>query len=224
MNNLQHNELIGLGIYTLQEASLYGGITVNKLSRWLFGAGSYSPVIEAQLYLQHLVSFYDLVQTMAINRAREEGIPLPKIREAIQFAQLEYDVKFPLAYNHKLLLFERDLHIQLPSKEIVQASGKIKGQRLIRPIVEPFITDLHFDVEGWAIKLVPFKKYGRAITLDPAKQFGQPLVGDTGYRADILDQAYSAEGSYDLIASTYGIDVKDAKTAVAYMKKVRKAA
>jgi uncharacterized protein (DUF433 family) len=220
----QHHKLIGLGVYTLQEASLYGSIKTNRLSRWIFGTRNYPPVIEAQLYDQHFVSFYDLVQAMAIDKARENNIALQKIRDALQFARDEYGVEFPLAYNHRLLLYERDLHIELPNKKIIQASGRIQGQILLGPIAEPFTKDLHFNTDGLAIKLVPFKRYGRAITLDPLKQFGQPLVGNTGYRADILDQAYSAEKSYDLIANTYGISIKDVKTAVAYMKKIRSAA
>jgi uncharacterized protein (DUF433 family) len=112
----------------------------------------------------------------------------------------------------------------LPNKKIIQASGKIKGQILLRPIVEPFLRDLHFNAAGLAIRLIPFRRYGRKIILDPLKQFGQPLVGDTGYRADILDQAYSVERSYDLVAGAYGVDIKDVKTAVAYMTKVRNAA
>lgn len=224
MNNRQHDNLVGLGVYTLQEASLYSTISSTKLSRWIFGTDNYPPVIDAQLRSQHLVSFYDLIQTMAINKARENKITLPKIREAIEFAKKEYGVRFPLAYNHKLLLFERDLHIQLPNKEIIQASGRIKGQRLLRPIAEPFMRDLHFDAEGFVIRLVPFKKYGRQIILDPTKQFGQPLVGDTGYRADVLDRSVAVEGSMELIASLYNVDIKDVKVAVAYMKAIRKAA
>ena len=103
MNNRQHNELIGLGVYTLQEASLYGGISTNKLSRWVFGTCNSLPVIEAQLCSQHLVSFYDLVQAMAINKSREFGVPLPKIRQALDVAKNKYNVEFPLAYNHKLV-------------------------------------------------------------------------------------------------------------------------
>lgn len=224
MNDKQNSTIIGLGVYTLQEASLYGGIPSHRLSRWVFGVGNYLPVIYSQLRSQHLLSFYDLIQTMAINKARENNVTLQKIREAIEFAQNDYGVKFPLAYNHKLLLFERDLHIELPNKDIIQASGRIKGQKLLRPIVEPFIKDLHFNAEGLAIKLVPFKRYGREVILDPTKQFGQPLVGNTGYRADVLDNAYSVEKSMDLVASLYNIDIRDVKVAVKYMKELRKAA
>ena len=76
------DDLIGLGIYTLQEAALYSGLTPNKLSRWVFGIEQSEPVIDSQLSDERLISFRDLVQAMAINRAREEDVPLQKIREA----------------------------------------------------------------------------------------------------------------------------------------------
>ena len=84
--------------------------------------------------------------------------------------------------------------------------------------------DLHFDTEGLVEQFTPYKKYGRQIILDPKRQFGQPLVGNTGYRADVLADAYEVEQSTDIVASTFNVDVKDIKTAVGYMKSIRKAA
>jgi len=223
MADKKNKELIGIGIYTLQEASLYGGISSHKLSRWVFGTANCSSVIDSTLSSQRLISFYDLVQTMAINMAREQGIPLSKIRQAIKFVQDEHNISLPLAYDHRLLWFDNELHIKLPTKAIHQASGKIKGQIMMR-IVEPFMRDLHFDPEGVVTQFTPFNKYGRQVILDPKRQFGQPLVGNTGYRADVLDRAHSIEQSHELVASIYNIDVKDVKTAVAYMKTLRTAA
>jgi len=224
MNNRQHNELIGLGVYTLQEASLYGSVSLNKLSRWVFGATNSVPVIVSRLKNQQLISFYDLVQAMAINKAREFGVSLFKIRQAIDVAKSRYNVEFPLAYNHKLVWFDNDLHISFPNDTLIQVSGRGRHQSLMRPIVEPFMVDLHFNSEGLVIRYTPFKKYGRQVILDPTKQFGQPLIGNTGYRADVLDNAFSVERSVELIASIYNIDIKDVKVAVAYMKKIREAA
>jgi len=224
MNDKSSNQIIGLGVYTLQEAALYGSISVNKLSRWVFGVGSCRPLIESQLKEKFLLSFYDLLQTMAINKAREAGISLPKIRQAIALAKNKYGVDFPLAHNHQLVLFDNDLHICFPNDTIIQVSGHGRNQSLMKQIVEPFMKDLHFDKDGLAVKFTPFKKYGREITLDPNKQFGQPLVNSTGYRADVLDKSYSVEKSMDFVASLYNVDVKDVKLAVAYMKQLRKAA
>ena len=220
MINRQHNELIGLGVYTLQEASLYGLLSSNKLSRWVFGTNKYPPVIESQLSSQRLVSFYDLVQAMAINTAREHGISLHKIRKAINNAK-SYGIELPLAYNHKLILFANNLYILFPNQTMTQVTGQPIGQTAMVPIAEPFMQDLHFDPEGLAKLFTPFAKYGRQIILDPQRQFGHPLVGETGYRADVLDKAFSIEKSTEFVASAYNIDVKDIKAAVAYMKYLR---
>lgn len=224
MNNHQSNQIIGVGIYTPQEAALYGRLSVSKLSRWLFGRNNCAPVIDAQLKDELLVSFYDLVQAMAINQARKAGVTLPKIRQAITLAKDKYKVNFPLAHNHHLVLFDNDLHICFPNDAVIQVSGHGRNQALMKPIIEPFMKDLHFDQDGLVVRFTPFKKFGREITLDPKRQFGQPLVNNTGYRADVLAQSYWVERSMDFVASLYNIEIKDVKVAVDYMKSLRKVA
>jgi len=215
------NDLLGLGIYTLQEAALYSCVSSNKLSRWVFGTNKYPPVIDSQLRSQHLVSFYDLIQAMAIDKARKHHISLHKIRKAISNAKEYYSVDFPLAYDHKLELFDNELYILFPNQKLTQITGRPIGQMASVLIAEPFMEDLHFNTKGLVIKFTPFKKYGRQITLDPQRQFGHPVVGETGYRADVLDKAFSIEDSAEFVAHAYNIDVKDIKTAVAYMKYLR---
>jgi len=224
MSNQNTIQMIGRGVYTLQEASLYGNIPANKLSRWVFGTNNSASIIEPELKKDKLLSFRDLVQAMAINMARTEGIPLHKVRDAITFAKKEYRIAFPLAYNHNLILFGGDLHIEFPDKKIIQASGKGRNQSLIRQIVEPFKKYLHFCDKGVAIRYTPFSQDGIEITLDPEKQFGQPLVGDTGYRADVLADAYYCDKSAELVAAAYNVEVKDVLTAVSYIEGIRKAA
>jgi uncharacterized protein (DUF433 family) len=224
MNTQQYNKLIGLGIYTLQEASLYGYLSPNKLSRWVFGTRDCKPVIVSNLHDHQFISFYDLVQAMAINKAREFGISLSKIRDAINTAKKQYGIEFPLVYHHQLIWFANDLHIEFPDKAIVQVSGRQKGQMAIQQIAEPFMKNLHFDPQGLAFMMTPFKKYKRQIILDPQRQFGQPLVENTGYRADVLANAYNIERSFDAVASEYNINIEDVKIAVDYMRTVRNAA
>lgn len=163
-----------------------------------------------------------MVQAKAIQVARDEGISLPKIRQAIKTAQDNYKVHFPLARKHKLLWFDNNLHIQLNS--IYQVSGKDRHQMSIKEIVEPFAKDLHFDTEGLACMWTPFTRNDIKITLNPKVQFGQPLVGNTGYRADILNKAYLAETSYKSVADEFGISMEEVKTAVLYINSLSKSA
>jgi uncharacterized protein (DUF433 family) len=215
-------DIIGLGMYTLQEAARYGQVSTQKLSRWVWGTRQFEPVIEPQLKEQGLVSFYDLIQAKAVDVARAEGIPLRKIRQAIETARERYQVKLPLARKHKLLWYDRELHIQLNG--IFQVSGKTRHQMSMKKIIEPYAKDLHFDEQGLAYMWTPFRRFGRRIIIDPNRQFGQPLVEGTGYRADVLATAFQAEGSLESAAEAYNLDVTDIKVAVAYMTYVRQAA
>lgn len=216
-----HDKLLGLGVYTLQEASFYGKVSSRRLSSWVFGSTKYAPVIHSELIDERLVSFHDLVQAMAINKAREYGVSLQKIREAIQRAEQEFNISLPLAHQHKLVLFDKELHIQLSRDQIVQLTGRGRDQSMMVPIIEPFMKDLCFSEAGLAISYVAFKWHGKRIILDPQRQFGQPLVDGTGYRADVLANAFNVEGSADFVASEYNVTLADVKVAVSYMQSLR---
>ena len=160
---------------------------------------------------------------MAIKRARDRDVPLPKIRQAVQRIQKDYELTMPLAHRHRLMWLSSELFIELPDKQIFQVSGFPKGQQAME-IAEPFMDDLHFDQDGMSELYTPKASYGRTIIFNPNRQFGQPLVSDTGYRADILADAYEAEGMADTVAAAYGIATKDVLAAVEFMSSLRKAA
>lgn len=219
-----HDKLLGLGVYTLQEASFYSKVPSQRLSSWVFGSSRYTPVINSELIGERLVSFHDLVQAMAINKAREYHVSLQKIREAIRRAEKEFNISLPLAHQHKLVLFEKDLHIKLSDDQIIQLTGRGRDQSMIVPIIEPFMKDLCFSEEGLAISYVAFKKRGKKIILDPQRQFGQPLVEGTGYRADVLANAFDVEGSADIVADEFNVAIEDVRVAVSYIRSLRVAA
>jgi len=225
MSNSQSTSIIGLGVYTLQEAAFYSSISTQKLSRWLYGTKISDPVITSQLLQEKLVSFLDLIQSKAIARARMLGVSLPRVRQAIAFANRELKIDFPLAHRYALVEFEKELHIQNGlSNTITQVTGKNKRQTLMPDVVRPFIQDLDFNKQDIVERYTPFEHNGIKITFDPWVQFGQPIVGDTGYRADILNKAYLAEGSYRSVVDEFGVDMEDVKTAVLYINSLSKSA
>jgi hypothetical protein len=64
MKNLQ--KFIGSGLYTIAEAALYARVKESLLRRWIFGDGRRA-VFDPQFGShEKLVSFLDLVQTLAI--------------------------------------------------------------------------------------------------------------------------------------------------------------
>ena len=225
MNSDTTETILGLGVYTLQEAALYSGISSQKLSRWIYGTRISDPVITSQLLQEKLVSFLDLIQSKSISEAKRLGISLQKIREAIRTAQKHYDVEFPLAHRYALVEFGKELHVKNHKTErITTVTGKQKHQTLMTQIVNKFMKNLDFNDKDIADRYTPFEYNDIKITLNPKVQFGQPLVGDTGYRADVLNKAYLAEGSYRSVVDEFGVDMEDVKTAVLYMNSLSKSA
>ena len=225
MDNSQSKQRIGLGVYTPQEAALYAGVSSRKLSRWLYGTSVSEPILASQLRQERLVSFLDLIQSKSISEARRLGVSFQKIREAIDVAKKHHNIEFPLAHRYALVEFGNELHIHNHDAErITTVTGKAKHQTLMAQIVTKFMRDLEFNAEGVVEKYTPFESNGIQIVLNPKVQFGQPLVGKTGYRADILNKAYLAEGSYGSVADEFGVDMEEVKTAILYMNSLSKSA
>jgi len=211
--------VIGLGVYTLQEASLYARISPHKLSRWVFGSSDQQAVFDSQLYADRLISFYDMVQAMAVDRARDRRISLRKIRQAIERAQEDYNIDLPLAYRH-ILYFDRGLHIKLGEEAVIELTGPVRGQSMMEKIMEPFMERLCFDEKGLAQAYAPFEAYGRRIVLNPKRQFGQPIVEGVDYRADILANVCRIEGP-EAVMEEFNVESDDVKIAVDYMNSLK---
>ncbi|MCH7547227.1 MAG: hypothetical protein IID30_12575 [Planctomycetes bacterium] len=208
--------LIGVGLYTPSEASYFSRLMTQTVNRWLFGDARFVPVLAPELDDDRIVTFLDFIQLHAIRRARREDIPLHRIRKAIDRARVDFDLDFPLARDHRLVLYDRELFIEFPGKDTYQLSGSQRGQMLIREIAEPFLKYVDFGDEGLAEKFTIFKSHSRPIVMHPNHQFGMPIVGNTGYRADVLFDSYKAEGSVQRAADAYGVKRPDIHASIEF--------
>src|SRR5215218_3560740 len=98
---------IGKGLYTVREAALYSRVRPELLNRWLFGTATSKPVLTPQFgRAEKLVSFLDLVQTLAIRQIRlMYDVPVSKIRQALRWVKKHLDEDYPFARQHFTYLF-----------------------------------------------------------------------------------------------------------------------
>jgi uncharacterized protein (DUF433 family) len=223
---------LGIGIYTPAEAAFYARVSPRIMSRWVFGDSGSKPVIEKQLKdsEEKIVTFLDFVQTLAVREVRHRhGLPLQRIRQGVDEAQKRYNLDYPLACLHRIFLFsdqQRQGHgeiaIRLESdqegvEEYVQLTGRARGNRLIQPVVEMFLTDLSFDPETrLATQYRPMRENGLCVLLDPHRRFGEPLIDPSGYTAEALWHATNTEGGLEAAAEAYGVSVEQVKLANKY--------
>jgi hypothetical protein len=231
------NNLLGVGLYTVDEASRYARLTTDSMRRWVWGSSKGAAIIDAQLDPhEKLVTFLDFVQTMAVRSVRvcEKGISIQKIRKAHDSARDRYNVTFPLARQHRLFLFgprEKpqacELVIRLndladPSAEYVLLTGHTAGNRLISEIAEPFMMglryeqgiDLPVEYQAWPLggKVVD----GRKIIINPHFSLGEPYLPSCGYTARALWDAVRSEGGIEHAAKVYGVDLEDVQLVCEY--------
>lgn len=205
---------IGNGLYTVREAARYARVTESMMRRWLFGTKGHDPVIDRQFGSEdRLVTFLDLVQTLAIREIRlQYDVPLRKFREAIRWVKEERGIEHPFARKHFTYLLGKELVIALSKGEFVQASGKHPGQRLL-PFVEMYLDNLTFDRDGLANRYQIFTSDDQVpIVMDPGRRLGEPLL-PSGYTAMCLWEAIQAEGGIADAARAYGIPREEVAAA-----------
>ena len=199
----------------------------------VFGDHTGEPVIERQLLqsFEKTVTFLDLIQIFAVREIRQRHhISLQRIREGVAVARQHYGVDYPLATQHRIFLFgdpQTRGHQQVVVKlngdeddsfpEYVQLTGRARGNRLLKPVVEMFMTDLTFDsTTGLAIQYRPMVDEQSAVLLDPTRRFGEPLVEPGGYIAEALWDATNVEGGFEAAASACGVSVQEVEIANRY--------
>lgn len=228
-------DLLGVGIYSPDEAARYARVQTRTMQRWVFGDAAGDAVISSQLAKEgeseKLVTFLDFVQVLAIRqvRLRERKFPLPRIRKACEIATNEYGIEYPLAAkNHRIFLFgpkdkpllcEMVIHIgqdEFGKDRYLQLGGRKSGNFVISEIAEPFMRRIRFGESKWAEEYTAFETEAGRIVMDPHKRFGEPFLPSCGYTARALWEAYQAEGSEENAAAAYGVSLNDIRLSCEY--------
>jgi uncharacterized protein (DUF433 family) len=216
---------LGNGLYSVPEAAFYSRIRTQTLSRWLFGSSQG----DAVLYPQYgddqgckSVSFLDFVQALAVRSITTSPkalrIPIGKIRQAVDSAKKLYGVEYPLAMQHKVYLFNKELLIRTPDEKIVQTTGGHRGATYFAEIAEFYMRRLEFGPEGIASS---YRAWGNdcdenAIIMDPKLRFGEPMFPAYGFSVNTLFNAVEAEGSVENAAKCYDVPTAAVYTAIEF--------
>lgn len=216
-------ERLGLGLYSPAEAAYLAQTTPAAVYRWMFGDRRAEAVASPTFGEERTLSFLDFVQVYIIERARERGVSLQRIRAAISRAERE-GVRYPLATRDTYVVFDGELHVGDSRRQVEQFTGAFPGQMLLHDIASPFFDQIEFDADGLAQSLAIYEAYGRRIVMDPRFDFGEPRVGATGYPSYVLAHAAKAEGTIADAAAAYGVDEDDIRAAVAFHDRLDRAA
>lgn len=218
---------IGIGYYSVPEASRLLSIPSINIRRWL---GGYSfrrgleihhmgPLWEPQLPKVdgHMeLGFRDLIELRFVQAFIEAGLNLFTIRNCLNYARELVDDPHPFSTRR----FQTDGRtIFLDSAERAEDAGLLdlkKRQYVIKRVIERSFKDLDIDNNAVA-RWRPFKGKS-SIVIDPERSFGQPVAAKYGVPTIALSQSVIAEGSVSAVSRLYEVSAAVVRDAVAYEK------
>ncbi len=217
-----NTDLIGLGLYTVKEASILTKVAPTNIRRWLHGyKGAHDQRVEP-LWTPQLqgtdfegLGFHDLLEIRFVDEFRRYGVSLQAIRMASQAAKELYDSPYPFTCRK----FQTDgkaifanVYDETGEDQLLALAKK---QYVINEVIKPSLYEgIQFE-EDIAVKWYPNSKK-KAVVLNPKISFGKPIVENCAVPTTTLYESYLVEKDKKFVARVFDVPVKSVTDAIEF--------
>lgn len=221
--------LIGVGIYTVPEASRLTRVPAARIRRWIGGYRYVSaitpdvrfspPVVPSGLDViagVRALSFLDLQEVRFVNAFRRRGVGWKTLRLAHERAQALVRKSRPFSTG-RFWTDGRTILLELAQKDAALLDI-IKNQLALTKIIEPYLSQLDLE-EDQAIRWWPMGK-NRSVVVDPKRNFGQPIVSKEGVPTVVLAKAHHAERSVATVARWFKVEQRSVRDALKFERRL----
>lgn len=196
-------------IFTLRETAGYLGLPKSTLHQWARPASS-KPLITVfpRQGAEATVPFMGFAEAFVLAAFRKAGVPLQRIRPAVEVFEREIGIEHALASQRLYtdgaeVLF--DYAHERHDDELLELVVLRTGQRQFSELVRDYLQRVNYGDDGWASQ-VRLPAYGRAdVVVDPHVAFGLPIVRHGGARVEDLVDRFLAGDTIDAIADDFGV-------------------
>lgn len=217
--------------YPFAEAAHYLHLPVATLRAWCVGydyqggAKRFKPVIRLDGKKSEGLSFLNLVEAHVLSAIRRQHrIPLPKIRQALDFVSKNLKLERPLS-QAQFATMGVDLFVEELDRVVnVSREGQVEMADLIRTHLRRIERDAH----GMPIKLYPFTSKSamggaaenevangaRNVVIDPRIAFGRPVLAGTSVPTAVLADRFKAGDTLSEMAEDYGAQKEAIEEAI----------
>ncbi len=206
-------------LYTMAEAARDLGVPPTTLARWGRGyearpvgrkvvRGAPIVTVLAGDRGHPVVPFIGLAEAMILAAIRQAGVPLQRIRPALETLKDQIGLDHALA-SKKLytdgaeLLFDYASHTRATDdadaiRELVVVRS---GQRVFADVIRGYLQRISYAKDGYA-SLIRLPGYEHAdVVADPSRSFGQAIFAHGAARvSDVLDRFWAGDTISDLTA------------------------
>lgn len=199
-------------IFTLREAAGYLGVPKSTVHEWARPGGGRSPLIT--VFPRHgrdaTVPFVGFAEAYVLSAFRKAGVPLQRIRPAVDVLSREIGLEHALASRQLYtdgaeVLF--DYATQRSDDELLELVAPRTGQYQFSELIRDYLQRITYGDDGWASH-VQLPIYGRAaVVVDPEVAFGLPILTDGGARVEDLVDRFLAGDTITDISEDFAVPI-----------------
>ena len=220
-------------LYTVSEAARYLDVPPSTLTTWAHGYRRHTPgrretvgspiltTVPRPTTRGPVVPFIGLAEGVVLSAMRRTGVPLQRIRPALEQLDAEIGLSHALASKRLYtdgaeVLFDYaetadDPHLAEATKDLVVVRN---GQRVFHEIVASYLQRLQFGTDGY-VQVIRLPAYEVAdLVVDPTRGFGQPIFERGGARLEDALALFRAGEPLDVVADEYGMPRDQLEDAV----------
>ena len=210
-------------LYTVAEAAVYLDVPNSTFHSWTRGYTNNrgdrrvvkgEPVVTAfeSRGGRPSVPFIGLAEGLVLAAFRRQGVPLQRIRPAINALQREIGVEHALASRalytdgaEVLYDFAKQHENDLQGRDARELVVVRNNQRVFTEVVADYLTRLEFGPENYVVA-IRLPAYDRAdVIVDTRRSFGKPIFAHGGARvADALELFWAGD-ELDDVADEFGV-------------------
>jgi uncharacterized protein (DUF433 family) len=208
-------------LYSVAEASRYLGVSNSTFRAWAKGytrrGGGRNDVhgdavvttISKQPRTGPSIPFIGLAEGLVLAGIRKSGVPLQRVRPALDRLRDEFGLDHVLASKQLytdgaevLYDFGED---ELEAEAVMRLVVVRNGQHMFTEVVEQYLKRIEFAADGYA-SVIRLPSYDHAeVIVNPQRGFGQPTFARGGARLeDVLGMFWAGE-SLATVAAEYGV-------------------
>jgi uncharacterized protein (DUF433 family) len=218
-------------LYTVAEASRYLGVSDSTFRGWARGYTHRSPgrpdvhgkpivtTVDGLPRGTASIPFVGLAEGMVLAAIRKLGVPLQRIRPALDRLQDEFGLDHALA-SERLYTDGAEVLYDFGQKDSDNGAAAMQlvvvrnGQHMFTEIVEQYLRRIEFAPDGYA-SVIRLPGYQRAdVLVSPQRGFGQPVFEHGGARVEDALGMFWAGEPLATVAEEYGVPEEQLEDAL----------
>jgi uncharacterized protein (DUF433 family) len=214
-------------LYSVTEAAAFVGVPRSTFETWAQGYERRpkgrrpvhgEPLLATVPGKGLTIPFVGLAEAMVLAAFRETGIPLQRIRPALDRLREEHELHHALASQH---LFSDGADVLYDyarahdDKQLRLLTVVRSGQRVFHDVIDQYLTRITYGDDGFAARLILPITDQKLLEVDPHRAFGQPVFIRGGARlVDVRNRIAAGEPDVS-VAKDYGVPLDDIRAALA---------